>query len=274
MIIYQIYLISDNIEGLKMRIVEIVEKFPKLSGLSELATKDLSYKTEKGLIPITDKKLDSFIKPKDIIIFDLEFSEIWLEIEMTLRSEENNLKICFEMKVLMESYISELKNILIKMGIKYWAAYLFDIYKNSEDYEYYLFESYTLILPDKQINLNNINNIELDNFHGTIILLMSNNLEKVKDIFEFQRKVSCKIEIEFLNLNYIIYRELTRLSAEKINKSSWLNTINFFKKKVLKIFINEYLKKFCDYDIKNTNVAKHKNILWKWNDENVKTSIL
>lgn len=161
-----------------MRIVEIVEKFPKLSGLSELATKDLCYITEKGLIPISDKKLDSFIKPKDIIIFDLEFSEIWLEIEMSLRSEENNLKISFEMKVKMDSYISELKNILIKMGIKYWAAYLLDIYKNSEDFEYYLFSNYTMILPDKQINLDNCKNIELDNFHGNITLLMLNIFRK------------------------------------------------------------------------------------------------
>jgi hypothetical protein len=149
-----------------MRIVEIVEKFPKLSGLSELGAKDLCYKTEKGLIPISDKKLDSFIKPRDVIFFDLEFSEMWLEIEMTLQSEENNLKISFEMKVKIDSYISELKNILIKMGIKYWAAYISDKSKNSEEYEYYIFSNYTLILPDKEMNFENSKYIELENFHG------------------------------------------------------------------------------------------------------------
>lgn len=153
-----------------MRIVEIVEKFPKLSGLSELFARDLCLKTERGLVPISEKNLESFIKAKDEIYFNLEFSEIWLDIEMSLQSEENNLKINFEMKVKVDYYISELKHVLIKMGILSWAKYIFDE-EDFENSDHYLFSYFSTKFPDSDGNLKSYTDIELENFHGNKIKL-------------------------------------------------------------------------------------------------------
>lgn len=73
-----------------------------------------------------------------------------------------------------------------------------------------------------------------------------------------------------MNFNDLIYKDLNKLSEEKNHKSSWLNKFDFNRKKVRKKFINEYLEKFCNCDVKNSHIAKHKNVVWKWNDENVK----
>jgi hypothetical protein len=151
-----------------MRIVEIVEKFPKLSGLTEIFARDLSLKTERGLVPISEKNLESFIKAKDEIYFNLEFSEIWLDIEMSLESDENNLKITFEMKVKVDSYISELKHVLIKMGIISWAKYIFDD-DDFENSDHYLFSYFSTKFPDCDGNFKRYSDIELENFHGKII---------------------------------------------------------------------------------------------------------
>ncbi len=148
-----------------MRIVEIVEKFPKLSGLTELVAHDLCVSCEKGLIAICDKKLESLIRPKDVIYFDLIFSEIWLDIEMSMHSEDCNLKIFFEIKVKVDSYISELKNILIKMGIKSWAKYILDD-EETDDFEYYIFSEFSMILGKQEGQIKESSNIELENFHG------------------------------------------------------------------------------------------------------------
>lgn len=167
------YYYRQNNKELQKRIVELVEKFPKLSGLSELVAKNLSLKTEKGLIPISDKNLDSFIKSRDVIFFDLEFNEIWLEIEMTLISEDNNFKMSFEIKVKVDSYISELRHVLIKMGIKSWAKYILD----DDDCDYYIFSKFSIIYTDNEENRENSEHqVELENFHGKFRIKILNPL--------------------------------------------------------------------------------------------------
>jgi hypothetical protein len=151
---------------LKLRIGEIIEKFPKLSGLTGLQAKNLCIKSEKGLLPIlSDEIMGNSIKSKDTIIFELEFSEIWLEVEMTLQSEDKSLKISFELKVAVDFFISHMKDILIKMGIKSWAKYILDNEDAPEDYDYYLFSNFILIFSDKEGNVMQ-GEIELDNFNG------------------------------------------------------------------------------------------------------------
>lgn len=151
-----------------MRICEIIEKFPKLSGLSGINTKNLLVKNEKGDVPLCyDVYLKNLIKAKDVVIFELDFKEIWLEVEMNLNSEDKNLNILFELKVNVNYFISHLKDILVKMGIQSWAKYVLDIEDNSEDYNYYLFSGFYLNFSDKEGNLL-LKEMELDNFNGNL----------------------------------------------------------------------------------------------------------
>ncbi len=152
-----------------MRIGEIIEKFPKLSGLTGLSAKHLCIRTEKGLTPINSEEImGSSIKSKDVIIFELDFTEVWLEVEMTLQSTDICLKISFELKVEVDFFIPHVKDILIKMGIKSWAKYIMDNEDNPEDYDYYLFSNFTLIFSDDEGNLTH-KDVELDNFNGIFV---------------------------------------------------------------------------------------------------------
>lgn len=158
-----------------MRICEIIEKFPKLSGLTGLSAKNLCVKNEKGVAGLAqlnteDDIIGNLIKPKDVIIFELEFSEIWLEVEMTLKSQNKNLKIAFELKVSLDYFISHVKDILIKMGIKSWNKYLKNNIKNQEEIDYYLFSNFSLTFGNDEKNSTH-KDIELDNFNGTTFIL-------------------------------------------------------------------------------------------------------
>ena len=165
----------DNMELLYMRICEIIEKFPKLSGLNGLIAKDLAKKSPTGLVSIKKEgNIGDSIKPKDVIIFDLEFSEIWLEVEMALESEDNNLKITFELKVRIDSFIADLKHVLIKMGIKSWVKLLRQqeshdtSSSDQEDNDYYIFSHFSINFSDKG-GVAMDKEVELDNFHGIYI---------------------------------------------------------------------------------------------------------
>lgn len=103
--------------------------------------------------------------------------------------DDNNFNITFELKVDCNSYISNLKHILIKMGITTWAQY---VQENGDDLpDYYIYSNFTFDLIKDIKNLmnnsnninnnsktrsnfstkisNNITNIELDNYHGRYI---------------------------------------------------------------------------------------------------------
>lgn len=80
-------------------------------------------------------KIGDYLNSKDIIFFELEFDEIWLEVEMTLTSDDNkSLIISFEIKVQVDEYITNLTKLLIKMGMKSWAKYILDIEPNPDFY--------------------------------------------------------------------------------------------------------------------------------------------
>lgn len=131
-----------------MRICETLEKFPKLSGLSGMDVKNLCIKNEKGLFPINPEGCSRSIKANDTLIFDIEFSEIWLEVEMMLHCGEKILKISFELKILCDWTIFSLGEILIKMGIKSWAKYIIDNDEDNENYDFYLFANFFINYAD------------------------------------------------------------------------------------------------------------------------------
>jgi hypothetical protein len=166
---------------LTKKICEAIEKFPKISGLNGISSNNLFNCFDK--LPINEGKIYEYIKPNDIISFDLNFTEYWLEVDMVMSCDDKSFNITFELKVDCNSYISNLKNILIKMGITTWAQYVQEHGEHIPDY--YIYSSFTFdFLKDLKQNPNNnnnskprsnfstgisstnIKNIELDNYHG------------------------------------------------------------------------------------------------------------
>ena len=73
---------------------------------------------KEDLLKKDEVKIGDYLNSKDIIYFELEFEEIWLEVEMTLISDDNkSLVISFEMKVQVDELISNLTKLLIKNSI-------------------------------------------------------------------------------------------------------------------------------------------------------------
>jgi hypothetical protein len=197
------------------------------------------------------------IRAKDLIIFDLLFNEIWLEVEMTLQCEDRFFTISFDLKVETDSFINELKHILIKMGIKSWMKYIID---NDEKPDKYLFYHFSIDFMSKDREKEREREkdlqkyIELDNFH-----------EKIKDRFNFEGKIKCKLE--FINFNEIVYKELTGVNSEKEQQqSSKFSKYDLHKKKILKNVIYEFLEKFFVFNHMDHGLLKvgyYKNVIWK-----------
>jgi hypothetical protein len=104
------------------------------------------------------------IKARDIVYFELEFTEIWLEVEIDLFCEDKAMTLQFELKVENDTYISELRHILIKLGIKSWKKYIDDLNVDRADKtEFYLLYKFNLDLnnDDKCLDY-----IELEKIHG------------------------------------------------------------------------------------------------------------
>jgi hypothetical protein len=140
-----------------------------------LNAKNLYKKTDKGHIEIKkdiDTKVYDYIRAKDTVFFELEFTEIWLEVEMELFCDERSMTYVFELKVETGIYISELRHILIKLGIKSWIKYIDDLKSDSDKSDYYLFCRFMLDLNNEGRNLEYI---ELDNLHGIYLLIFRKN---------------------------------------------------------------------------------------------------
>jgi hypothetical protein len=135
--------------------------------LTRLNAINLHKKTDKGNLEIPkdkDTKVGDYIKPNDIVYFELDFTEIWLEVEMELFCDKKSITYLFELKVENETFISELRHILIKLGIKSWNKYIEDCKKDkSSDSEFYLLYRFMLDLTEEAKNLDYI---ELDKIHG------------------------------------------------------------------------------------------------------------
>lgn len=86
--------------------------------------------------------IGKYLKANDLIFFELDFSVIWLEIEMRMKSDDRkSLVISYHLKVEIDKLISDLKQIIIKMGIKSWDKY---INGTEDDPDFYLFTDFYL----------------------------------------------------------------------------------------------------------------------------------
>lgn len=140
---------------------------------------NLQKKTDKCLIQIKEEfKIGDYLNSKDIILFDISYSEFWLEVEMCLTSQDKRpMKISFDLKIRNNDLISSLKKILIKMGIRSWKKY---IRGSEEDPDYYLLTDFMFIQAQdlrrsssRSFVLNNIEE-EMENFQGIFLMKFIN----------------------------------------------------------------------------------------------------
>ena len=162
---------NNNMSVLKSKILEVCEIFPKLSGLYHLLPINLKKKTENGEIDLIEEA--NFLKSKDIILFDLSFHEVWLDIQMTLICDELIKKIQFELRVILGKKESDFEDILINLGIKSFATI-------SINNDYYVFNKLNVDYPNKKSDNNNVVN------------------------FNFDEELKCTLS--FVNLSEIVYK--------------------------------------------------------------------
>ena len=118
-------------ETLCSTIRDILEIFPKLSGLNNLKVTKLQKKEGEELkmnVPIEKQ-----INQKDIIYFDLEFGEVWVDVIMTVKDGDDETKRNkFKFELRTESNpknIKDLETILVYCGIGIWERL-----KEKDDY--------------------------------------------------------------------------------------------------------------------------------------------
>ena len=222
-----------NINILNRKILEVCEIFPKLSGLNRLSPKNLMKKTENGEVSIKEEV--NFLKSKDVILFDLSFYEIWLDIQMTLKCDDIIVKkIKFELKVTLDKEKNYLDNILIKLGFKY-----FDIINDNDDF--YIF-----------------NDLMIENFNSGLI-------EGNKLNFNFEND-ELKCTLIFVNFTDYIYKLLIKENF-KIHSSNMKDSIQSEKinrKETMKKYFNDYFNSYFLKE-KTDDIAKFNRIIFTYN---------
>ena len=221
---------NNNMSVLKSKILEVCEIFPKLYGLYHLLPINLKKKTENGEIDLIEEA--NFLKSKDIILFDLSFHEVWLDIQMTLVCDELIKKIQFELRVILGKNESDFEDILINLGIKSFATISI---KN----DYYVFNQLDIDYSNKKGDNNNVVN------------------------FNFDEELKCTLR--FVNLSEMIYNKI------KQNNNFFSHSFNYKIaqkneneiKKELKQYFNKYFEDYLEKK-KERDISEYHRILWKY----------
>ena len=125
----------------------MLEILPKLSGLDGLEVNNLRKKDGNGWTELSpDNKIKNHLKQKDVIYFDLKFTDIWIDVIMTVKDsndETKTNKISFELKKELKGNDSELELSLINLGIRSWKQF-------KEEEDFYLVSNFEIISKTKQ----------------------------------------------------------------------------------------------------------------------------
>ena len=245
---------SDEMSLLMTRIRNVCEYYKKLSGLNGLCVKNLKKKTENGYLDLEeDWLIGNYIQSKDVICFELSFSEIWLDIKMNL--EKNNsftTQFSLELKVVLNSDKKEFENTLIYLGITCMAKLV------ENDGDYY---SFTQLIVDYP-------------------LVCSKCPNTCKVYFEHDSKLTCTLK--FTNITEVVAKRVLteNCKANNVNtitmsaRHKGSNYFSFSKavndiskvnkvKKNFNYFFEGYIKKLG-------NITEYNHIIWKHiNDEYV-----
>ena len=241
---------KEEMMMLKIRIKEVCEIFPKISGLNSIKIINIKKKIGENKFEDLNNfegKIGDFLENKDIILFDIFFVEIWLECEMKLynfyteihtKNYKKSSKILskiytFNLKINKEIKENELIKILIFIGIEYWNK---NNNNNEKNYYYYL-KNFKFIKKDEKFNYDS--KIKFDIIFFDLTKFIFNE----KNFIEFHSITNEKIKIEKFLLNYI------EKNNNNINKK--FNLINYN---------NNIIWKDKNININETNINTNLNI--------------
>lgn len=111
---------SNPISILKTKIPETLEKFQKLSGVSYPKVTNLSIRRDKeiSLNIDSDKLIEEVIRPGDILLFDMNFKEIWIDVSLVNTCSKKKITFDFELKINLDKSLFNLVINILKLGIK------------------------------------------------------------------------------------------------------------------------------------------------------------
>ena len=261
---------SQNVETLCNTIKDILEIFPKLSDLTNLSVSNLKKKSNKDWIELNmNTPIESQIKQKDTIYFDLKFEDVWVDVIMTLKDEEDEKKtnkFSFELKTDVNKNSNELEKNLIYSGIGIWEPFL----KDSDDY--YLFKGIEINLEEdfkkEDINLSQqLENSKINNSRQASNYDLYNN-QSNDNFFSFNDKISCTLI--FINFTNFICNYITKeiKNSFKKNSNDDEESNNSQEEKV------EFIKNFFNNNFRNLYLNKSKNIIEYVNERGRKNEIL
>ena len=271
---------NQNVETLCNIIKDILEIFPKLSGLTNLNVNNLKKKDNNNWIKLEmNIPLEKQIKQKDTIYFDLKFTDVWVDVIMTLKDEEDKTKtnkFNFELKMNVESDRQEIEKNLIYSGIGIWEPL-------KEPNDYYLFTGIEIKsekdlikegaikmaqqLENSRKNLikfNNKNNNNEQEFNNNLYKNQSNDKFK----FSFNEKISCTLK--FINFTNYIYKYVTKEMKNILKDNSYNDEyFNYKQEEEMKS-----IKSFFNNKFNNLYLSKSKNIDENVNEKKIKNKIL
>lgn len=248
---------DQTIDTLCNSIRDMLEIFPKFSALDGLNVCKLTKKeNNKWVDLIMNNIIKNDIKQKDIIYFDLEFTEVWIDVIMTVKDNDDENKInkfSFELKTELRTNITYLKNILINLGITSWKTFKDQEEQEEQDnkvqkdQDYYLLSKFEIILENEQ-NIKEKKSINNENV--TENEYKSDKKDSNSDInfndekrFNFNDKIACILK--FINFTkYICDYSINEIEKKnKINKSYDITIIDEIKDDFNNHFQDLYLNK-------------------------------
>ena len=243
----------------------MLEIFPKLSGLDKLKVTNLSKKegNKWNELNNSDDIIKNHIKQKDVVYFDLFFSDLWVDVLMTTKDTNENsakkFKISFEMKTEISRNDKDFETILINFGIKNWIS--FNSY--SEDEDYYLVNRLKIDSEIKHVKRksyeyvkDDINQKEFEE-DKELNLLNTNDDEEGFDIGD---KIECTLTFSNFT-NYVVNEAINEVERNHkfFNKED--EKVEEKKKLILKEYFNKH---FQDLYVKNSEkVIEDNKILCK-----------
>jgi hypothetical protein len=243
----------------------MLEIFPKLSGLDGLRVTNLSKKEGNKWNELNnpDDIIKSHIKQKDVVYFDLFFSDVWVDVLMTTKDTHENtakkFKISFEMKTEISRNDKDFEAILINFGIKNWIS--FNSYSGDEDY--YLVNRLKIDSEIKHVKRKTSDYLKEDinqkDFEEDkeLNLLNTNDDEEGFDIGD---KIECTLT--FTNFtNYIVNEAINEVERNNKSFNKEDEKVEDVKKAELKEYFNKH---FQDLYVKNSEkVIEDNKILCK-----------
>lgn len=256
----------------------MLDIFPKLNGLDGLVVTNLRKKEENDNLVelIMDNLIKNHIKQKDVIYFDLIFSDVWIDVTMTLEDyddESKSNKISFELKIQIKNYKKELETTLANLGVRTWKQ----LKEQEKEQDYYLLSKLEIIyentLPENKSKQLRASQKNITDLSKIVIKKEFNSLSEDKNDsdFDFNNKIICTLI--FINFTSHIYNisvnEIERRNKVKKNEyySEEVKSTENKKMDEIKFFFNNNFKSLYFDKNKNKNIIEIDKILCKLSPE-------